>query len=688
MKHLISLVIAFASAYNLNAQAEIDTIKYNSLAEVKVSATANRLTAFVESTQMGKVDLPISMLAKAPSIAGEPDVIKALQLTPGVKRGTEGSIGMHVRGGGNDENLILLDGAPVYNAGHLLGFFSIFNTAAVKDVQLYKSSFPAQYGGRLSSVMDVRTKEGSLTDMKANASIGMIASSATIQGPIIKDKLSLIVSGRRTYLDKVLRYIPYHFHDVNAKTTYVLNESNRIYFSLYSGEDKLTTNNNKKDSIRENSAIRTKMALGNQVMVLRWNNISTERNYVTNVSLIQSKFKYRIDGEMMDNTLSMSSAINDHGIKADIRSTSDADHQMSGGFNIMAHHFNPNIVNSKGRMTERFANSDGQNIYTTEAAVFVNDDYTINDRWEASAGIRLSGTAVKGKLYMQAEPRVSLRYLIDIRNSVKISYARMAQYMHLVSSSSLALPTDLWYPVTETIKPGISDQLSAGYYHTIAGSNVSISIEAYYKKLSNLVEYKEGALLALNNDYEKELVQGKGSAYGIEFFVTKTAGKFTGWAGYSLSFADRQFDSLNNGKKYYSRYDRRHDLSLVGMYDISKRWAISSTLVYSTGNPFTGQSSQYFIPKPDFSGFDMLPAYTDRNALRLSSTFRIDMSLQYKFEIGRRVKGDAQLCIYNLMNRTQPHTVQRVWDEKKATYKYQQKGLFGTVTAATINFNI
>jgi hypothetical protein len=625
-------------------------------------------------------------MKRVPVMAGESDIIKALQLTPGVKRGTEGTIGMYVRGGGNDENLILLDGAPVYNAGHLLGFFSVFNTATLKDVQLYKSSFPVQYGGRLSSVLDVKTKEGSLTEYKGSASLGVISSAFSVQGPVVKDKLSIMLSGRRTYIDKVFKYIPYHFYDLNAKATYVVNSNNRLYLGVYKGDDVLKSPSG-NDTVSDAEQLKTGMKLGNQTATLRWNHMFKEGKYGSDLTVLYTGFNYSIDGAVGTNALSVKSAIRDIGIKGDVKSYATGKHNLNAGFSLINHYFHPNIVSSEGALVTRFKNGSGKEIYNNEAGVYASDDYRLNDKWLINAGVRLSADFTNTKAYLAAEPRLATRYRINERNSIKMSYSHMVQYMHLVSSSSLTLPTDLWYPVTGTIKPGVSDQVSAGYYYTVPGADINISTEVYYKWMRNLIEYKEGAMLVLNNDYEKELVHGKGRSYGLEVFANKTVGKFTGWVSYSLSYAHRKFDSLNKGKEYYAPYDRRHDLSFVGIYDFTKRWGISSTVVYATGNPFTGQTNQYVIPKPDFSGFEIMPAYSGRNELRLSSSFRIDLDLQYKFNIGKRIKADAHMSVYNLLNRTQPYNVTRVWDSAKGNFKYQQNGLFGVIPTATLNLN-
>lgn len=699
MKHTIILTAAFFICFSATARKGPDTTgtapignhisgSSNQLAGVTIKSSSAKQKQFITSAQMGKVDIPTAMLLKVPAIAGEADVVKALQLTPGVKRGTEGAIGMYVRGGGNDENLLLLDGAPIYNAGHLLGFFSVFNNATIRDVQLYKSSFPAQYGGRLSSVLDVRTKEASLSDYKAQVTLGTISSAACVQAPLVKDRLSLMLAGRRTYIDQVMKSIPYHFYDLNGKLYFMLDAQNRFYVSSYAGNDILSSKNLDSKNTDQQESIQTGMNLGNKILSLRWNHLTKDSKSSSDVLLFSSGFKYHIDGKSETNQLSLRSAIKDIGFKADLRSSSAERHKLTSGIGFTHHYFNPNVIASNGPQMEVFGNSNGKEIQTNEAAAYVNDEFSINELWLLSAGLRVSGIMVADKTYLNAEPRIGFRYLFTERSSFKLSYARMTQYLHLVSNSSIVLPTDMWYPVTANVKPGISDQISAGYYYSMPKPGVCISTEIYYKGMHNLLEYREGAMVMMNNDYEQDLVSGKGRSYGGELFISKTAGKFTGWVGYTLSFAHRKFDSLNGGKEYYARYDRRHDFSLVGMYDINSRWSISSTIVYATGSPFTGQTSQYVIPSPGLTGFETLFAYTGRNAMRMSASFRTDGDLQYKFNIGKHVKADAHLSVYNVFNRTQPSQVTRVWDDKKGVYKYQQSGLFGTITALSLNLNL
>ncbi len=686
MKPTHTIFFLFIMAAGMQAKATTDSVATpanKQLAEVTVKSSNKQM---LQSLQMGKVDVPMRMLMKAPAIGGEVDVVKALQLTPGVKGGTEGSIGMYVRGGANDENLILLDGAPLYNAGHLLGFFSVFNNTALKDVQLYKSGFAAQYGGRLSSVMDVRTKDASLSGVKAQMGIGTISSSACIEAPIIKDKLSVMVAGRRTYIDKVMKNIPYHFHDVNVKLYYMANTRNRFYISSYTGRDVLRAQSNTDGEETQN--IQSGMKMGNNTMSLRWNSMSKDNKASSDVTAYYSGFSYDINGKFNSNDITMLSSIRDAGVRADVRLSYIKGHKITAGASFSNRFFHPNRISSSGPLVERFGNNAGQRIHNNEAAVYVNDEVSLGAKTQVAAGIRISSMLTTGKTYINPEPRIAMRYSLNDNSSVKLSYARMVQYMYMVSGSSLMLPTDMWYPASANLQPANADQISAGYYHNIANTGISLSAEVYYKWMHNLCEYKEGAVVIQSKNYENEMVQGSGKAYGLELFAGKTAGRFSGWAGYTLAFAHRRFDSLNNGKDYYARYDRRHQLSVVAMYDITKSWSISATTVYATGAPFTGQTSQYLMPKPGFTGFEAMPAYTGRNELRMSAQFRTDADLQYKFNISKRIKADAHLSVYNIFNRTQPHSVQRVYDEQTKTYKYQQRGLFGTITALSLNVHL
>lgn len=657
--------------------------------EVVVSASADKLRNHITSTQMGIIDLPMSLLKKVPSIAGEVDIIKALQLTPGVKRGGEGTIGLYVRGGNVDENLILLDEATIYNAGHLLGFFSMFNANALKDVQLYKSSFPTQYGGRLSSIVDVRMKEGNGQHFQAEGSLGLIASNLTLEGPLLKDKASFIISGRRTYIDLVsFNQIPYQFYDLNGKINYRINERNRLYLSGYQGDDKLGLSETEASNNQDDVSVNTSLKLGNATGSLRWNHLFKDPRLFSNFSGQYTRFRYHIAANVGNSSLLIASSIRDWGGKADFSFSPNPQNNLRFGATFTNHYFNPNIVSTTGEISDALKSQPGTQISTNEFALYANNDRQWGHRWQVNGGFRYSGLFVQNKLYTNLEPRLAGRYLINDRHSIKLSYARMAQYMHLVASSSIALPTDLWYPATARIKPGLSDQVSAGYYYTIPAWNIALSLEGYYKWMHNQIEYREGATLLLNNDYEKELITGRGHSYGVEFLATKTAGRFTGWLGYTLSYALRQFDALNGGQAYYARFDRRHDFSLVGAFDLDKKRSIALNVLYATGSPFTGQTSQYITPTPSFTGFDVLPVFGSRNAMRLSPSFRIDLDYAYKISSRKKVKTEVHFSIYNLLNRTQPARVNRTVNSTTGRVEYEQRGLFGIIPTVSFNFKL
>jgi hypothetical protein len=685
----ILFTLLLAALHGLaQAQSPADSSNRGSshaLAGVSVSSGSQRLREQINSVQMGKAAIPTALLLRAPSMGGESDIVKALQLTPGVKRGTDGGIGMYVRGGGNDENLIMLDGAPVYNAGHLLGFFSLFNPGAIREADMYKSAFPARYGGRLSSVLDLSMRDGSMNDFKAGGNIGLISSSVVAEGPIVRNKLFGMIAARRTYIDQVFRYIPYHFYDLNGRFHFVASATDHVYFSGYLGDDELKMNGGSGDSLQ---SVRTGMKLGNNTATLRWAHKQKDGHWNSDLSAYYSRFRYDIGGSFGGSRLDVKSSIQDFGMRGEMRYEEIDGHRLTEGFSVVHHGFRPNIVQSSGTELDKFPSRPGKLLSAVEAAVYAADEWTINSDLSLMVGMRLSGALTKDSYYVNPEPRLGLRYKLDENNSFKLSYSRMVQYMHLVSSSSLTLPTDLWYPVSNHIRPGISDQYSVGYYHTLPEQSIGFTAEAYYKRMKNLVEYREGAQLVLNDDFESELLHGRGEAYGLELLLTKTKGRFTGWLGYSLAWSTRQFDSLNKGKTYYSRFDRRHDLSLVMLYDISKRFNCAGTLVWATGQPFTGQRSQYLVPKPDMTGVDALPIYTERNEMRMDSAFRIDLDLGYKFTFLRKLRGEAHLSMYNVLNRTQPDRVTKVWDAQKQQYRFEQRGIFGNITTLSFNFRI
>lgn len=655
------------------------------LKEVVIKTSKMSVKEHTKSTEMGRIEIPIEMMKKVPTIAGESDILKVLQLTPGIKRGGEGSIGMYVRGGGADENLILLDEATVYNAGHLLGFFSVFNTNSIKDVTMHKGGFPSNYGGRLSSVLDIRMKDGNKNKIQTEGSVGLIASNLTVQGPVYKDKVSFILSGRRTYIDKVFSLakvsIPYYFYDVNAKLNWTITKRDKLFFSSYLGNDVLSLDN---DNATTDSETNIGSRIGNFTTTVRWNHIFKNPKLFLNTSLLQTRFRYNVIGTFGNESLKLESRIQDYGLKMDFNYNPNPKNQIRFGLESINHTFRPNSITSNASLLDSIFGLQSKNINSTETALYALNDWDVNAKIKINYGLRLSSTFTEKTFYSGLEPRLNVRYQLNEKNSIKASYSRMKQYMHLVSSSSVSLPTDLWYPVTKTIKPLSSDQVSLGYYTGWDKFNLLFSAEIYYKKLRNLIEYKEGSVLLLNNNFENELVRGNGDAYGLELFLNKSQGRFSGWIGYTLAYSTRQFDELNKNKTYFSKYDRRHDISLVGMYDISKRLSFSAVWIFSSGSPFTARIGQYIVPNPGYNGVTVVPIYSDRNAYRLSNSHRLDLDFTVKRKPTRKWSGEWHFSLYNAYNRTQPNRVRvKLVDGQ---YKYQQTGLFGIIPSISYNF--
>ncbi|MBI3233500.1 MAG: TonB-dependent receptor plug domain-containing protein, partial [Bacteroidetes bacterium] len=623
--------------------------------------------------------------------AGERDIIKVLQLMPGVKRGGEGGTDMYVRGGGADQNLVLLDEATVYNSGHLLGFFSVFNSNSIKEVNLYKSAFPAQYGGRLSSILDIKMKEGNEKAFETKGSVGLIASNLSIEGPIIKDKMSFAISGRRTYLDKVIQWtvpenvfrFPYYFYDLNAKINYKINKKDRLYFSSYLGRDILY--NRVKDSTSV-LPVNLNTFLGNFTVTSRWNHYYKNIKLFHNLTVVHSQFRYNIDGNFAGNSLLIKSSINDLGVKLDYDYHMNPEHWIKFGAVLMNHTFKPNIITTQGVISDLLKSKSGSKIYNQEMGFYFNDEYTVNHRIKVNYGARLSGTYVQNTFYHGFEPRVSGKYSINSTSSIKASYAKMKQYLHLVRSSSIALPTDLWYPVTKNVAPGKSNQVSLGYYKSINKYKTTFSVETYYKWLNDVIDYKEGAVLFLNDNYESELVKGNAKAYGFEFLAQKDVGKLSGWIAYTLSWSKSTFPDLNGGKTFFSNNDRRHDISVVANYEFNKRFSMSAVYVYSSGRPFTPRISQFLMPNPTLTNVDVLPIYTDRNTVRLHAARRLDIDICYKNKPSKKTKLEWHLSIYNFFARTQPQRIV-ITQDANGNYKYQEKGLFGIIIAPALNFN-
>ncbi len=677
---------------SLHANTELNIPISNSssqMKEVVITAEKDKNAEQITSTQMSAISIPVEQIRYVPTIGGETDVIKVMQLMPGVKRGGEGQNTMLVRGGSGDDNLILLDEATVYNVSHLFGFFSVFNNDALKEVTMYKGGFPSQYGGRVSSVMDIRMKDGDMQKYRVDGGIGLLSSHLTIQGPIKKDTCSFILSGRRSYIDQVFRLaygqdiLPYYFYDATLKVNYKLNQNNRFFVSTYVGDDVLRPP--KMDSSLFDGGFR----LGNFTTTARWNHVFNQKLF-SNMSFIHTRFRYDVEANIPGNSFLAKSRIADFGLKYDFSYYKDPRNTYRYGFMGTFHGFRPNVVNTAGTISDFVRSREGELVVNFESGIYFSHEWQALDNLNISYGFRQSFLAAKDAFYTSPEPRVAGTYVINDHQSIKLSYSRMTQYLHLVSSSAIALPTDLWYPVTKRVKPIYSDQIAAGYNHNFPRLKSIVSVEVYYKYLHNLIEYREGAVLILNDNYENELISGDGESYGAEFFFQRNSGKLTGWIGYTISWTTRTFAGLNNGQEYYARYDRRHDLSVVATWEATPRFVLSAVWVYSTGQRFTPVIGYFLMPNSSTTNVNTLPIYGDRNSTILPSAHRLDISLTFKSKAVSNRKwlkwqGEWSIGAYNFYNRAQPYRIE-LESNPDGSVKYVSKGLFGFIPFIAYNF--
>ena len=666
----------------------------------------------VKSAQMGKVSLPIEQIKQVPAFLGEVDLLKVVQLLPGIRNAGEGSAGIYVRGGGPDQNLIMLDDAVVYNTGHLFGFFSIFNSDAIKNVSLIKGGMPAQYGGRLSSVLDISMKEGNNQKFQTEGGIGLIASRFSIQGPIKKDKASFIVSARRTYVDAIAKpFISkesqfygsgYYFYDLNAKLNYKFSEKDRLYLSGYFGRDVF-------DFVNGRQSLDVNIPWGNATGTLRWNHVFNKKLFA-NTTAVYNDYNFKFTAAQDNFQVGLASGIRDVSLKQDFDWYPQGRHKIKFGGIYTYHRFSPSVVSGR-QDSVQFKPLNAQIKYAHEAAVYLQDDWEISDKWQVNAGLRYSmfqqtgpfklyetdangnrtdstvfkkGEAVK--TYGGLEPRLSLRYSINDRTSIKASVTRNLQYIHLVSNAGTTLPTDLWVPSTYLVEPQKSWLYAAGLFKNFKNNMFETSLELYYKQMENQIEYREGYTPNTIEDTENDFVFGKGWSYGSELFVNKVKGKLTGWVGYTLSWTWRKFPELNNGNKYPAKYDRRNDLTVVGMYQLSKRWKVSATFVYGTGNAATLPQRFYIM------GGVLTQEYSRINQYRLPSYHRLDLSavLQGKRNPGRKLQTEWVFSIYNAYSRANPYFI--YYDQEgnpyNGTLKVQAKqvSIFPIIPAVTWNF--
>lgn len=699
---LISYVgyVTITKPISLHKSLSLDMVLYarNDLTEVVVSAKGHN-NDNVTSPEMGVEKLNMSQINSMPVLLGERDILKSISLLPGVKAASEGNTGFYVRGGASDQNLILLDEAVVYNASHLFGFFSTFNSDAIKDVSLYKGGMPAQYGGRLSSVLDIKMDEGNNKEYVVEGGIGLISSRIKVEGPIVKDKGSFMISARRTYIDAFLKASSdstvkgskLYFYDLNAKANYHFDDKNAIYLSGYFGKDVLGLRNTFGTN------------WGNATGTLRFNHVFNSKLF-SNTSLVYSNYNYTIQSFLPGNDFRAVSKITDIDLKEDLQYYINSNHTLRFGVDALHHNLAPGSLTSND--SSSFNSKVIQRRYGLETAAYVSDEWHVNDKLTLLYGARLSGIFIFGpgtfstynadgsilsskiyqsgdvvKSYFYLEPRLSASYSLNDQTSLKASYNRNTQNIHILSNSNSSTPTDLYAMSSNNIKPEIADQISTGYFRNFDENIFEFSTEVYYKWLQNQIDYKDGAQLILNQDVESQLVYGTGRAYGIEFYLKKKYGRFNGWLGYTLSKTERKFDAINNGNYFPATQDRTHDISAVGIYQLNKRWSFSSTFVYGTGNAVTYPNGKYAI------GGVTTYYYSQRNANREPANNRLDIGATLEGKPHKKYHSSWTFGIYNIYNHRNPYAITfRDSKTNPGTTEAVETSLFGRVPSVTWNF--
>ncbi len=689
--------------FNKDTVINVDLDPNIELSEVKIYGNQDRSS---NNVAMSVVSMPVEQIRQLPALLGEKDVFKVLQLMPGVRSGSEASSGLYVRGGSPDQNLILLDDAPVYNAMHLFGFFSVFNGDAIKSVELYKGGFPARFGGRLSSVIDMTMKDGNKEKFGGEGSIGLISSRLLLEGPIIKKKSSFIVSGRRTYFDMLARPFMkksegiggYYFYDLNAKVNFEFSDKDKIYLSGYFGRDKFY-------SQRETKTQKSSMGLfwENATSTLRWNHQFNNKLF-SNTSLIYSNYHFIVDivnkdflrGE--EYSLRYKSGIRDIGIKSDFSWIPNNTNYIRMGLAATNHLFTPSAVVIKSSSINMDNVYAVKSLNSLETALYAEDEWHYFPRLKINAGLRFTNFNHKDKSYFGLEPRLLASYMLSDVLAIKSSYTQMNQYVHLLSSTGVGLPTDLWVPATNRIGPQHSKQLALGIVRDILKPSFTISLEAYYKQMSDIISYKEGSSFLMIDDptnpntnfnYEDAVTTGKGYSYGLEFLVQRKYGKLTGWIGYTLSLTKYKFDALNNGKEFFPRHDRRHDISIVAIYKIKKNITLSGTWVYGTGDAITLAQSQYLAYTHNPLGTDnsrygytnyfnqyFVNNYNDKNSFRMAAYHRLDVGVQFTKKLVWGGKRTWEISIYNVYNQHNPFYYYTEWDNVKKQTVLKQFSVF------------
>lgn len=692
-------------AGNVSVKLDIQLGRLSKLQDVTINTS--RKSDIQNKTQMSSVTLTGQSIKQIPALLGEADVLKAIQMLPGIQGGNEGSSGIYVRGGGPDQNLILLDGVPVYNASHLFGFFSIFNADAVQNVEVIKGGFPSRYGGRLSSVIDIRMKEGNKNKWQGEGGIGLLSSRFTIEGPLQKGKSSIMVSGRRTYADFIFRPIirastngevtpGYFFYDLNTKANIYLSKTDQLYLSGYFGKDNFYNKEKFDGNEYENG-----LDWGNATGMLRWNH-EFNRKLFGNLTFHYSKYQFNVGNREVDKdpisnqieTFEQKylSSIEDVGIKADFDWLPSPDHFVKFGAGAVKHKYRPGVFQNKvqGTVGSDTASLAGTTIDGVETDTYIEDDWRISKKLKANIGLHFTSFHVDNQTFTSLQPRVSLRYLLSTEMSLKLSYAQMNQFIHLLNNSGIGLPSDLWVPATQKVPPQFSKQWALGWAMNKNGV-IEYSAEAYYKTMNNIIEYSEGASFINTVDSWQDRVEsGRGEAYGLEFFVQKKKGKTTGLIGYTLSWTNRQFNNLNQGRWFPYKFDRRHDFEIsinqeIKRKKVNKRTELTVNWVFNTGNATTLPVAAY----RDINN-NIIDVYTDRNSFRLPPYHRLDVGIRFIKLKKKERERIWTINIFNAYNRLNTFFIYR--DDQYnfttgvSTTKFTQATLFPILPSISYQF--
>jgi hypothetical protein len=701
-------ILKLTNNQSLNIELEPVAIQVD-----EVEVTGKKMDQNVSTVQVGKMEMKIETIKTLPALMGEVDILKSIQLLPGIQSGSEGNSGFYVRGGNADQNLILLDDAPIYNAGHLFGFFSIFNADAVKSVEILKSGIPANYGGRLSSILDVTQKEGNMKKYEVDGGVGLIFSRLTVQGPIKKDKASFIVSGRRTYIDYLvqpflkdsspMKGTKFYFYDLNAKVNVILNDKHRIFIGGYFGDD--TYGFKSKDQ-----GMSANFLWSNSALSARWTWIVSPKMFL-HTTAIYSNYEFETLMQQDQTKFSINSGIRDYTLKTELSYIPNPKHVIKAGVHYIYHSFYPTKFDSDNNQNA-IKLPDAPPYYANDLSFYVTDQYDVTKWLSINAGLRFTifqhiGTFTrfvldeegyivdsivykKGeviKQYNYLEPRISARITLDKNTSIKASYTINYQPLHQISLASITLPTDVWIPSTDIIKPQQGHHFSLGIFKNFKDNTYETYIDGYYKIMNNLAEYKDNlAFASLMGNQDQMYTFGRGRSYGVEVFLNKTQGKFHGFIGYTLSYTQRQFDDLNNGNWFYAKYDRRHDVSINLNYDIlPKILTVSVVWIYASGNTMTIPVGYYF-----YNGH-LMTEFSDRNAYRMPAYHRLDFSISWQFWKRKNFESGINFSVYNVYNRKNPFYIYfstKEYTPSELTTKAYKVSLFPIIPSITWNFKI